>query len=416
MRILLLNQFYRPDVAATGQLLADLAEELVRRGHDVHVVCSRRAYGGGERSHPPLEVVSGVHVHRVRATGFGRRHTVGRVLDYLSFYVLAAYHSLKLRRVDVCVALTTPPFIGLVGAILWLLHGTRLVLWSMDLYPEVAVAFGLMRSGSMAHRLLSRLSRLLYAKASGIVSLGEVMAQRLIEAGAARQRVTTSHNWVPAESVHPIPADRSALRRAWRLDGRPVLMYSGNLGLGHDLDTVLRAVARLRDATDLRLVLVGDGKRRRPLEDLSARLGLACVEFHDPVPLGSLADSLAAGDIHIVSQKEGTQGLIVPSKTYGVLAAGRPILFVGPGGCEVERILAASKAGIVVAPGSVEGVVVAVATLLRDPKLRDEMGRRARSHYERHFGREHSLPRIVEVIESAGADVAGRPEGETALG
>jgi len=141
-----LNQFYRPDVAATGQLLADLAEGLAQKGHEVHVLCSRRAYGGGGVVLPPKEIIKGVCVHRVSATWFGRNNTFGRIIDYLSFYFFAMCKALRLPKMDVCMSLTTPPFIGLVGLMLRTFKGTRTVLWTMDLYPEVMVAFGFLRS------------------------------------------------------------------------------------------------------------------------------------------------------------------------------------------------------------------------------------------------------------------------------
>ena len=408
MRVLLLNQFYSPDIAATGQYLSDLADGLLRSGHEVHVVCSRRAYAGGIDRQPRKELLGGVRVHHVAATGFGRGSLLGRLLDYLSFYLLAAWRAIRLPRMDVCVALTTPPFIGLLGAMLKNLRGTRLVLWTMDLYPEVPVAYGVMKSGSVLHRLLSHLSRSLYGQASHIISLGEVMTERLIAAGADPQKITTVHNWVPGESVRPIPLDQSSARQSWGINGRVAIMYSGNLGLGHDLQTIVRAAKRLQDAAGVSILFVGNGPMRRRLEKLTHDLGLQCVEFHDPVPLESLADSLAAADIHLVSQKPGTQGLIVPSKLYGILAAGRPTIFIGPDDCEAAQILRESGAGLAVSPGNVEAVAEVLTRLAQSAELRRELGKRARAIYELRFGRDRSVSRIMGVIEQAAIGPAHR--------
>ena len=203
MRILFMNQFYVPDVAATGQLLADVAEELAGRGHDVHVVCSRRAYDGGGPVLLGEELVNGVHVHRVGATGFGRSWMPGRLLDYASFYLLALRKAFVLPRMEVCVALTTPPFIALVALLLRHLRGTRMVVWAMDLYPEVAVALGVLKERSLLRVVLAGLSRRVYRTAGAIVSLGEVMTQRLVEAGAPREKIAVVHNWVPREATEP---------------------------------------------------------------------------------------------------------------------------------------------------------------------------------------------------------------------
>jgi hypothetical protein len=201
MRILLINQFYRPDVAATGQLLADVAEALAARGHEVHVLCSRRRYGGGSLTPSAFEALDGVQVHRVLTTGFGRRRLAGRAMDYLSFYVSAAWRALSLGRFDVCLSLTTPPFIALIGWMLHRLRGTRTVLWVMDLYPEIAVAYGVLAERGRLCRLLAWVNRGLYRRAEAVISLGEVMTQRLAAAGAPPERLHTVHNWTPGEGV-----------------------------------------------------------------------------------------------------------------------------------------------------------------------------------------------------------------------
>jgi len=199
MRILFLNQFYVPDVAATGQLLADVAEELAAQGHQVHVICSRRTYSGGAATFAANELVNGVHVHRVGATGFGRAAAAGRIVDWLSFYVLAMWRALRLAKPDVCVSLTTPPFISLVGLTLSKVKGTRSVIWVMDVYPDIAVEYGVLAKKGLLYRMLSRVNGILYRNAAAVISLGEVMTGRLQSLGALPEKLHTVHNWVPGE-------------------------------------------------------------------------------------------------------------------------------------------------------------------------------------------------------------------------
>lgn len=412
MRILLLNQFYPPDVAATGQLLADLAGGLVCRGHEVHVVCSRRAYGGGGDRYPAASTREGARVHRVAATGFGRGRRVGRVVDYLSFYALATARALTLPRMDVCVGLTTPPFIGLAGSMCRRLRRTRLVLWTMDLYPEIAVALGVLKENGTPHHLFAGLSRRLYRGAARIVSLGEVMTERLIEAGAPPENIVTVHNWVPGEAVAPIPRERSTVRRSWMLGDDFALMYSGNLGLGHDLDTVLRALAELDGTVPARALFVGKGKGLEPLRREAARLGLRNAEFRPPRPLDRLSETLAAGDAQVVSQRPGTEGLIVPSKLYGALAAARPVLFIGPEKTEAATIVREGRAGIIVPPGDVTRLADAVRTVAGDESMRAEMGENGRQYYEQHFGRDRSVSKIADAVEAAASCPPHRPTAE----
>ena len=398
MRVLLLNQFYLPDVAATGQLLGDLAEALVRRGHEVHVLCSRRAYAGGGHEFAAEEVIGGAKVHRLAATGFGRAGFLGRILDYLSFYLLAVRRAMAMGAMDACVSLTTPPFIALIGVLLKRRRKTKLILWTMDLYPPIAVALGLLRRGGLPDRALSWVARRIYGAADAIIALGDVMASTLRDTGAEGEKITVVHNWVPAEAVRFCEPQRN---------GPVTLLYSGNLGMGHELDTIVRAVALLPDRSNIRLRFVGNGKMRKYLENLVVELGLERVEFAPPCPLRELSENLSGGDIHLVSQCPGTEGLIVPSKVYGILAAGRAVLYIGPETTEVARIIEQADAGRIAPAGGIDRTAELLRELTDNAELRRAMGRRGREYYENHFGREQGTAQISDVIESSLQRAAG---------
>ena len=209
MRILLINQYYAPDTAATGQLLKDVACGLVREGHEVHVLCSRRMYGGESRI-LANEICEDVRVHRVRATGFGRSASLGRILDWMSFHFAAAFRAMFLPTMQACVCLTTPPLIGVVGLMLRRVRGTRLIIWSMDLYPEIAVVCGYLRPKGAMTSVVAFVNKRLYKAASCIISLGDNMTERLIEAGADADKIVLVHNWAPGESS-VVPIDSGEL-------------------------------------------------------------------------------------------------------------------------------------------------------------------------------------------------------------
>jgi glycosyltransferase involved in cell wall biosynthesis len=313
-------------------------------------------------------------------------------VDYLSFYVLAIRRAFQLGRMDVCVALTTPPFIGLVGALLRLRRGTRLVLWSMDVYPQIAAALGVIRSGGWGYLRLAKLASRLYHAADRIIALGDGMKRRLASCGAPAQRIGVVHNWVPREAVNPRPPAPSPPVR---------IMYSGNLGLGHELETLLRAAAELNDSPAWQLEFVGHGKRKSRLESLAAELGISHrVSFRPPVSLEELGDHLARSHIQVLSQRPGTQGLIVPSKLYGILAAARPAVYIGPTDTEVADILRESGGGRIVPAGDVPAAAGALAELIADGSTREKLGRNGRAYYETHFGRERSVRALTEMIES----------------
>lgn len=190
------------------------------------------------------------------------------------------------------------------------------------------------------------------------------------------------------------------------------LLYSGNIGLGQDLDSVLKAAAQISSVEKLQIFIVGEGKCLSKYWELVSKLGLTNVSFRPPVPLLQLPTLLAEGDIHIVCQKPGTEGLLVPSKIYSTLAAGRPAIFIGPVDCEVSWILRDSESGFVVTPGDVEGVKEALSKLVTLPELRRSMGEKARGYYESHFGRDKSLSQIVEILEkSCSSNDNGRNRG-----
>lgn len=391
MKILLINQYYLPDTAATGQLLGDAAAELTARGHEVHVVCSRGSYGGN-RFFPAEETIAGAAVHRLGATGFGRAGRAGRILDYLSFYVLAAARCRRLPRMDVCLCLTTPPFIGLVAAGLSRLRHTPLVHWTMDLYPQIAAALGVIRPGSRIERIFARASRSVYSRSKRIVSLGDTMTRALENEGVDTGAIRVVHNWVPAEAVACTPPPD---------DDAVTILYSGNMGLGHNLDAVLAAIALLDDRSALRVVFAGDGKCKRALQDRAAALELSCAEFRPPCALDRLSARLAAGDVHVVSQKTGTEGFIVPSKIYGVMAAGRPAVYIGPAGTEVDDIVRTSGCGISVAPGDTKAIAAAFEQLIASRERRQAMGRAGRTYYEQHFGAGRGPAAVADIVEEA---------------
>jgi glycosyltransferase involved in cell wall biosynthesis len=300
---------------------------------------------------------------------------------------------------DVCVSLTTPPFIALVGSLLKRFRRTSLAIWSMDLYPEVLAAFGVVSPTSHVYRFLATLSERLYRRSDAILSLGDVMTTRLAEAGADVDKITTVHNWVPGEVVRPLESEHVGLRHKWGLADKTVLMYSGNLGVGHELDTVVHAMATLDERVNLFGVFVGHGRMRQPLVGLVRALGLTNVQFRPPQPLNELSQTLATGDIHVVSQRLGTEGLIVPSKLYGILAAARPVIYVGPANTEVGQIIRDGGGGMIVPNGDVAALADALTRLAGDARQRKEMGRQGQDFYRRHLGRKRSVERIVRIIE-----------------
>jgi len=403
VRVVLVNQYYAPAEAATAQLLTDLGEHLVREGHAVTVICSRRSYPDPSLLYPVAETVDGVRVVRTWTTGFGRGSALGRMVDYLGFMAGAARCLVLERDVDVVVSLTTPPLLATVGWVASRLRGACSVCWVMDIYPELAFALGMLRRRSVIGRLLGVVGRATLLRSDAVVALGETMARRLGEDGA--QQVSVVHNWADGEAIRAHAPTDSPLRRAWGWGDRCVFLYSGNLGLAHEFDTLLAAAEAVRDDRDILFAFVGDGPRLQYVEREVERRGLRNVEFRPHVSRESLGDSLTAADVHLVTLRDGVAGLVVPSKIYGILAAGRPTLYVGPDVGEVVEILREGDCGLRVAVGDDDSMAEAVRRYSGDEERRGEEGRRARRLFDERFTKQAALRSHQVLLESLVADL-----------
>ncbi|MCX6954317.1 MAG: glycosyltransferase family 4 protein, partial [Verrucomicrobia bacterium] len=333
MRTLFLNRFYWPDEPATAQLLTDLAESLAARGHEVVVIASHP----GRPEVPATETRRGVRIVRVRGTRWARSGLVGKAVDYASFYVGALWRLLlTARHGDAVVALTDPPLLGVGVWLVTALRGARLFHWAQDIYPELAIEL----AGQRWLGLLRPLRDLAWRRAERCITLGADMAAIVAAAGVPAAKISLAPNWAPA-GLAPQPAGAGdALRRDWGLVGKFVIAYSGNLGRVHDLDPVLAVAAELRADPRIVFLFVGGGARRAALETEAARLGLTNVQFRPAQPRAQLASALALGDVHLVTLLPGRERYVFPSKLYGIAAVGRPVVFIGPRGCELGRLVA----------------------------------------------------------------------------
>ncbi|QDU72717.1 glycosyltransferase family 4 protein [Mucisphaera calidilacus] len=402
MRVLILNQPFYPDVAATAQHAHDLGRYLVERGHEVDVVASRSIYGETGASLPARERVDGIDVHRVGMSVFGKKGIAARLADFLLFYDLAALKVLTLPRADVVVTLTTPPFIGLVGATLRLLRGSRWVYWGMDLYPDVPVALGVMKPDGWLTLGFEWLNRWLMRACDRTVALGRCMKRLIVSKGVSAENVEVIGVWAANEPARRDPA-ASSYRGAWGLDGRFVVMYSGNLGLAHDAETLIAAAERLRDREDIRFVFVGSGKRMAEIRERVEALPNAQIYGYQPRE--RLEDLLSMADVHLISQLPSFTGVVVPSKLYGIMAAGRPSLFVGPEDAEVALELAESGAGLRIDVGDVDGLVSGIESLAGDREGCRAMGDRALAATRSRHAVEHRCAAwerlLVEVVQTS---------------
>jgi glycosyltransferase involved in cell wall biosynthesis len=398
-RLIFVNRFFYPDHSATSQILSDLAFHLGEAGFDVQVLTSRQIYDDPARVLPARESVRGVRVHRVWATRFGRGKLVRRAVDYLTFYLSAAVKLAALAdSAAVVIAKTDPPLLSVPCALVTQLKRSTLVNWTQDLFPEIAESLHVPGIALVAP-VLRRLRNLSLKLARTNVVLGEGMAARLRAEGVAADKIEVIHNWSPVEMESPL-AQHTAnpLRAEWNLVQKFVVGYSGNFGRAHDFGTVLDAAAALRDLPELHFLFVGAGAQRAWVEARVAELGLTNVSFQPYQPLDRLALSLSVPDVHLVSLKPELEGLIVPSKFYSVLAAGRPVLFVGDPKAEMARRIDETGCGLGFSIGAAADLATAIRQLASHPEKVAEMGTRARALWAARFQRKQALAAWEAVV------------------
>ncbi|MBV8488674.1 MAG: glycosyltransferase family 4 protein [Planctomycetaceae bacterium] len=409
-RLLFINQYYWPDHASTAQHLTDLAESMAARGYECHVLCGRGTYQPGEPAPVAHEVHEGVHIHRVPTTSLGRRSTLTRMADYLSFYAWAVVKAARLPHFDAVVTLTTPPIIGLIGTLLRRLRGTPHVYWSMDLHPDASLALSRMAARHPAVRGLAWLSDFVYRQADRVVVLGPYMADRVLCKGVRPDRLVTIPVWSRRDEVYPVEREANPLRKSLGLEGKFVAMYSGNLGLAHSFDEFLEAARRLRDRDDIVFIFSGSGPRAEEVRIAHKREQLPNIHMLDYVPRAELARWLCLADVHLISMRPEMTGIVVPGKLYGIMAAARPALFVGPAHCESADTIRRVGCGLTIASGDADGVVSALTTLADDPNLARQMGQKGRMGFL--ASHEHTLC-CYQWLEMIGKLMA-RPRGQAA--
>jgi glycosyltransferase involved in cell wall biosynthesis len=400
--ILFVNQHYWPDVAATGQILSDLAEHLVGKGFDVGVLCSQGAYEGGRLDAPPREIRRGVRVRRLPSPALGRRRHGGRLLEYVAFLAQVAARLTTGRRRDLVVLLTTPSMLPVSGWIAGLLRGRRYAIWSMDVHPEVEVALGILPR--WIARALGPLDRASHRRAEFVVALGPRMKERLVDKGIAESVIRTIPVW--SHDVEPDGAGRAgnALARELSIGDEFVVMYSGNAGLAHRFEEVLQAIDRLAGDQAMEFVFVGGGPRKG---EILARAGRnRNFRYLDYRRRRDLADSLTLADVHLLTLRGDMAGLVVPVKLYGIMAAGRPVVMIGPRRSESGRTIEEAGIGHVIdpaedGPSAADLLVETLRALRADPDARRRMGERARDAFRARFERGVCCAEWEQVIREA---------------
>jgi colanic acid biosynthesis glycosyl transferase WcaI len=398
-RLIFINRYFHPDQSATSRLLSDLAFALADAGHNILILTSRQRYDDPEARLPACEVRGRVEVHRLAGTRFGRITLLGRAIDYVSFYVSMAIGLLKLARAgDTIVPMTDPPMLSLIVVPIARLKDCRIINWLQDLYPEVALAVGTPFLRPIVAKFIKVIRDRSLRAADCNVVIATAMAERVSALDVKKEHIRVIHNWVNDHAISPIPAHENPLRRAWGLEDKFVVGYSGNLGRVHDIDTILLASAELVDC-QIVFLCIGGGAQYEALKDTVEKRRL--TQLFRFMPYQSETDlpySLSAADVHWLSHKPEFEGLVFPSKFYGIAAVGRPIIAITSRQSELAKLVSQYQCGLVVEQGDGKTLALELKGLKAAPELCSAMGAHARAMLEARFTRAQAIDAWAQTL------------------
>lgn len=399
MRVLLLNQAFRPDTVSSGQHAADLAEGLARAGHSVTVVTARRAYDDPTRLFSAEENWRGVRIVRVPATGFGKGAKWRRAIDFGTFLVSCFCRLLMLPRFDVTVAMTSPPLVGAVAAAVVRMKGGALVSWILDLNPDEAIAAGWLSETSVIGQTLESLLRFCLRSSARVFVMDRFMASRVAARGVAAERLAVMPPWSHSEKVGFDAAGREEFRRQHGLQDKFVVMYSGNHSPCHPLDTLLGAALALRDDPTVAFLFVGGGSEFRKVTNFVRENGLTNIQQLPYQPIDRLAASLSAADLHAVVMGEPFVGIVHTCKVYNILALGIPFIYIGPSRSHIMDLASIGTAAVWMhhAP---TGDTSRVLEIIHEVHKTGPYPRRWEQAVSKEFAQETILPRMIHEIET----------------
>jgi glycosyltransferase involved in cell wall biosynthesis len=399
--VLVVSQTFVPDPAAVGQYMAEVAFRLVGRGHAVRVYASGRGYEDAGQVYPRRETLHGVDVRRLPLASFGKRSILLRVIGTAVFHAQAFLAALTTPQLAGIFFSTSPPLIGLPLCLVGWVRRIPVAYWAMDLNPDQLIALGKLKPRSVRARLLEAANRFILRRSSLVVALDRFMSDRLTARGVPASKLLVLPPWPHEEHIRPTGDDGpNPFRARHGLEGKFVVMYSGNHSPSNPLTTLLAAAVRLRDDDSLRFLFVGGGHGKREVEATLGEHQLTNTLSLPYQPLADLRHSLSAADVHAVSLGEGMVGIIHPCKIYGAMAVGTPILFLGPRPSHITDLLDAHDLGLHVAHGDVDGMVAAIRQLRSmSPDRRRAVADAGRSVLDGSLGQQQLSDHLCDAIE-----------------
>lgn len=410
-----LTEYFHPEEASTAQLLTELATGL-RNRHDfsVSVITALPNYHNEDRqaSVPRCEMHDGTNIERVRATRFDKDSLPLRLVNWLSFTLLAFVRLLRGHGDDDAVlVLSNPPILPFIAWINHKLRGIPYVYLIYDVYPDMAVELGYLDRDGLVARLWDQAMRPVYRDAARVVVLGESM-ERHIEAkmtddeGFEPGRIESIANWEDGDFIEPREKADNDFAQKHDTDEKFTVLYSGNIGRFHELETTINAIDRLESVgrMDVQLLIIGEGARKAELQQYVTQQGIENVRFLPFQPLKRLPETLTCGDASLVGINPKMEGMCVSSKLYSSLAAGQPILAVVGENDEVARVVSKNNCGAYIKPGESRAAAEALKQWADDPEQVATLGKNARECFEDQYTKEHAVDQYADLFRDIVGD------------
>ena len=393
---LFVTQVYVPDPAAVGQHLADAAEELAARGHSVIVYTANQGYDDPSVRYPSRETIRGVDVRRIPFSSFGKSSILIRLIGGMLFVKQAVLRSFFQPDIDAVVVSTSPPMASLGALVIAGFHRAKVKYWVMDVNPDQIVALGMAKPGSLPVRVFDWINREVLSRADDVIVLDRFMADRINAKDDVSSKLAVLPPWPSEDPADVVEHSENPFRKGHRLNGKTVIMYSGNHGPSNPLETILDAALAVRDESKLHFMFIGGGVGKAAVER-AAGSNIASLPYQ---PQETLKYSLAAADVHLVTMGDSIRGIVHPSKVYGAMAVGRPILLVGPDDNHVSDIIDEVHNGWHVRHGDVaeaERVLREIATLSAEELA--AMGKRGKDAMRAMGGKQGAVARVCDILE-----------------
>ncbi|MEM9089110.1 MAG: glycosyltransferase family 4 protein [Cyanobacteria bacterium P01_F01_bin.53] len=396
-----MTQFFPPDFAATGQLIEELARQLASQNVDVNVFTGQPGYAFAKGEAPKVEESGNVWVKRTRMSQLFPSRIRGKAVNGLMYAMRAVLHLMRRdRHYQVLLVTTAPPFLPIIGYLANVFLGAKYVCLLYDLYPDIAVELDVVKQKHPIARLWQSLNRRVWRRSSGIIVLSDSMKGRIAEhCPEIEKKISVIHSWSDAEQIMPLEKENNWFAQEHGLVDRFVVLYSGNMGRCHDVDTLFEAAQLLRDEPIV-FVCIGGGAKREALMEKVEASGLTNFSFLPYQEKSVLPYSLTASDLSLVTVAKGMESLVAPSKLYPALATGRPIVSICPAGSYLGDLLAAAGSGAAFRNGEAHQLADFILELAKNREKASRMGDSGRQYLERHFTPDIIARQYLSVIKS----------------